>query len=222
MTLLNYSKIGLTIDGKQYWFDAEEDRKQREFYKQKEREMGLISLPWNKREDWNKREEQAAEQQKAAEQQNVKFHHIFRESYCYPVTNGLHTLKLNTDQIMAWLDSHYYGFTTYFMGIGTSGAMLITTLLLKANGRDYNGILLNHNESKHRAPVSNPRGFDPTRKNVIVVVDECVGTGQTMDNIAHVVKTFKNELMPYINVVAVPFVEGSRLKMFPNLKHILL
>lgn len=126
-------------------------------------------------------------------------------SISYPVVREIETFDRLLSDILDALGRKFAGKTIHLCGIGTSGAMFITGLMLhnKKFNLDLKPMLLRKgNESTHRGELGGVWASDFNEgSSVIVVVDDLMSSGNTMSNIASMLEA--HYLKQYVRCVSV-------------------
>jgi hypothetical protein len=156
----------------------------------------------------------------------LKKHCVLR-SYGYPVSSSPKLMICNANAILDTLQE--YGKAVFFVGIGTSGAMIASNILVVEQLRcDMSGasaihdaiLLRKETERCHRGQVEPPISIE--HPVPLVVVDDLIDSGRTLENISYIL----GERKEWVIGVAVrnanwgdtPY---SLVSWFPNLKFII-
>jgi uracil phosphoribosyltransferase len=149
--------------------------------------------------------------------------------YDYPVINNRTVLKENSLSILKIVNQRFSGTNVRFVGMGTSGAMILTSIAT-INQRDKDGYSLvkKPNEQSHRSIVE--RDYDSfsseAERMPVIVVDDRIASGQTMINIALRLKEYDIRMFESVQVVSASGIYSERtqailVQHFPNLKLII-
>jgi pyrimidine operon attenuation protein/uracil phosphoribosyltransferase len=167
----------------------------------------------------------------------------------YPVFFDIESANRNVKLITNTLINHYENSETnvYFIGIGSSGAIIMTLLhnyifnhldKTKFKGNFEYILLSKENESSHRSiiEVSNDKSINQNENNVFVIVDDCVASGNTIlsiyDRIIKSGRYFEHDILSKIHWIAIFGIEDiysdekdvRNLKLtekFPNLQYLI-
>jgi hypoxanthine-guanine phosphoribosyltransferase len=168
------------------------------------------------------------------EQKTVEGLTVVKElyEYSYPVIMGISKVEKNAKIIYDELLKQYKGRDIVLCGIGTSGAMIITSILLLANSMKKNNedqivsplFLAKDGESDHRNTYSFNHTFDILTKPVVVVIDDCIASGKTMRKISEMLIEYS--ALDYVEAVcanfSTPETRQNKLKScFPKLNLII-
>ena len=104
--------------------------------------------------------------------------------YNYPVINNINVMETNALLIVASIDEAFKDKSIFIAGIGTSGAMVMTMIISKSNGRFFPLLYRKENENCHRSVCETVHSVDIEDSNsVIIIVDDMVASGKTIFNI---------------------------------------
>lgn len=138
----------------------------------------------------------------------------------YPVLDDRGLLKEDANTIADYVSKEFPDQPINFVGMGTSGAMIMTAIAITTPSDLFSfHVLRKPSETTHR--TGNPDVLFEDK--MIVIVDDLVGTGSTMINIANIL-TPRNKHSHVIGVCARNADEHEEellQKLFPNLKFII-
>jgi phosphoribosylpyrophosphate synthetase len=148
--------------------------------------------------------------------------------YDYPVINNRSVLKENSLSILRIVNQRFSGTNVRFVGMGTSGAMILTSIAtINQRHRDGYSLIKKPNEQSHRGIIETDHESLSFETGMpVIVVDDRIASGQTMINIALRLKEYDIRMFERVQVVSASGIYNERtqailVQHFPNLKLII-